>query len=127
MEQNFKFVPKEEITAEHFEEALGRPPVQDDLERSNCPYAGIDGHRDCGWNHKANGPVFMYGQDPRSFRLQAKRTLADVVVSVPPSALAIEGRCTITFIKQRPESGKASQLALDMERFALDFNSGENV
>lgn len=44
------------ITAEEYEEAVGRPPVDDDLDRANCPKAGELGHMMCGWNHELNLP-----------------------------------------------------------------------
>lgn len=50
---------EEEITAERFEIATGRKPINDDLERSNCPKRGMPGHMSCGWNHKYNLPIFM--------------------------------------------------------------------
>lgn len=31
-----------------FYRVVGRPPIQDDLERVNCERAGTPGHRDCG-------------------------------------------------------------------------------
>ena len=47
------------ITAEQFKEATGTEPVNDDLERSNCPKAGTLGHQDCGWCENKNLPNFM--------------------------------------------------------------------
>lgn len=47
------------ITAVEFEGATGWPPMNDDLERVNCPDAGQDGHLMCGWNAKAHLPNFM--------------------------------------------------------------------
>lgn len=47
------------ITAEAFAAAVGRPPVDDDLERANCPQAGTCGHMCCGWNVARNLPVTM--------------------------------------------------------------------
>lgn len=52
-----------EITAEHFRKAVGRDPIQDDLERSNCPQAGELGHHFCGWDHDKDLPVFMVGRE----------------------------------------------------------------
>lgn len=51
------------ITAEEFEKATGYPPIQDDLERSNCADAGLPGHSQCGWNKKLNKPVFEVGAE----------------------------------------------------------------
>ena len=51
------------ITAEHFREATGREPVDDDLERCNCPKAGQVMHWSCGWNKKLNRPVFEAGRE----------------------------------------------------------------
>jgi len=53
---------KNNITAEQFKEATGQDPIQDDLERCNCPKAGQLGHYDCGWNHEQNLPQFMAKQ-----------------------------------------------------------------
>lgn len=50
------------ITKEHFTKRVGHPPVQDDLERVNCPLAGESGHYFCGWDHEADLPVFMTGR-----------------------------------------------------------------
>jgi hypothetical protein len=51
------------ITAEYFEKRTGYPPIQDDLERSNCPHAGTLGHSQCGWNKKLDLPVFAVGRE----------------------------------------------------------------
>jgi len=50
-----------EITAEVFEEKVGSPPHQDDLERSNCSLAGNSGHHQCGWCEKHDKPRFLCG------------------------------------------------------------------
>ena len=47
------------ISRRHFKQATGEYPVQDDLERANCPKAGTFGHTCCGWNHEDNMPNFM--------------------------------------------------------------------
>jgi hypothetical protein len=47
------------ITAEYFYRATGDYPVDDDLERSNCPNAGKSMHKSCGWNWKYDLPCFM--------------------------------------------------------------------
>lgn len=49
------------ITAEQFKQATGHEPVQDDLERCNCPKAGEIGHLSCGWDEEKNLPQFMTG------------------------------------------------------------------
>jgi len=51
------------ITADMFKTATGKEPEYDDLERVNCPDAGKFMHMSCGWNHKANLPVFMAGPE----------------------------------------------------------------
>ena len=51
------------ITEEQFEQAVGRTPEQDDLERCNCSRAGEIMHTQCGWNHVKNLPVFMVGAE----------------------------------------------------------------
>lgn len=45
-----------QITAEDFIQAVGHAPIQDDLERCNCPQAGQGGHMFCGWCSKHNCP-----------------------------------------------------------------------
>jgi hypothetical protein len=52
------------ITAELFKQYVGREPEDDDLERCNCEKAGQPTHTMCGWNSKANLPVYMVGRDP---------------------------------------------------------------
>jgi hypothetical protein len=37
------------MTAEAFEDILGYAPVDDDVDRVNCPDAGKPGHQMCGW------------------------------------------------------------------------------
>ena len=54
------------ITPEKFAERVGRPPVDDDLERCNCTEAGDIGHYLCGWDEETDLPVFM------SFSVQAQ-------------------------------------------------------
>jgi hypothetical protein len=43
-------------TAEQYFEATGHMPVQDDLERANCPKAGEIMHVACGWCDKHDKP-----------------------------------------------------------------------
>jgi hypothetical protein len=47
------------ITAEIFQRRTGRAPVNDDLDRCNCPQAGTLGHQFCGWCAPCNLPRFM--------------------------------------------------------------------
>jgi len=47
------------ITKEYFFEKTGKTPVDDDLERCNCPQAGEIGHRSCGWCKICEKPIFM--------------------------------------------------------------------
>ena len=49
------------ITKEQFEEATGRPPEFDDLQRSNCEHAGEIGHFSCGWCLLHEKPEFICG------------------------------------------------------------------
>ncbi len=51
------------ITKEHFTKRMGKVPVQDDLERSNCPKAGEIGHFQCGWDEEFDLPVFLVGRN----------------------------------------------------------------
>ena len=41
---------------------VGRKPIEDDLERTNCPKVGMPGHESCGWNACKNLPRFMAAQ-----------------------------------------------------------------
>lgn len=52
------------ITKEYFTETLGRHPIEDDLERVNCPYAGELGHEHCGWNKLQNKPAYQVTTAP---------------------------------------------------------------
>lgn len=47
------------ITSEKFEERVGSPPIQDDLERVNCEDAGKVGHHQCGWCKECDKPRFI--------------------------------------------------------------------
>lgn len=51
------------ITAEYFQEATGREPKDDDLERCNCSSAGALRHSMCGWNWDKNLPCFEVGPE----------------------------------------------------------------
>ena len=44
-----------------FRRAVGEWPIYDDMERVNCPKAGEDGHRQCGWCEEHNKPRMMCG------------------------------------------------------------------
>lgn len=46
-------------TAKMFETILGFKPLNDDLQRINCPDAGKPGHMSCGWNYVLDQPVFQ--------------------------------------------------------------------
>jgi hypothetical protein len=47
------------ITIEMFKRATGQDPIQDDMARCNCPDAGKDGHKQCGWCKEKNLPRFL--------------------------------------------------------------------
>jgi hypothetical protein len=47
------------ITAERFAKAVGREPVDDDLERCNCDKAGQISHMMCGWDIGREMPNFI--------------------------------------------------------------------
>lgn len=51
------------ITNLQYLKAVGAEPIQDDLERCNCPKAGTWGHQSCGWNFHLNRPMFMGGSE----------------------------------------------------------------
>lgn len=63
------------ITAEHYTARMGGPPVQDDLERCNCPQAGELGHYQCGWDAEYDLPIFLVGRTP-SQRASFERSIA---------------------------------------------------
>ena len=48
-----------QITAEQYEDATGHTPIDDDLDRCNCPHAGEPGHWYCGWSMRYSKPNFM--------------------------------------------------------------------
>lgn len=64
----------EQITKVRFISATGLEPVDDDLERCNCPKAGTVGHFCCGWNEQRNAPQFLCGPGRLSDASRAKLT-----------------------------------------------------
>jgi hypothetical protein len=44
-----------------FEGLVGRPPVDDELERLNCPHAGELDHQLCGWCDEHETPAWECG------------------------------------------------------------------
>lgn len=48
------------VTEEMFIEAVGRPPIYDELKRCNCKEEKV-GHMFCGWCKECNGPRFICG------------------------------------------------------------------
>lgn len=50
---------EKDMTEAEYTKFVGRPPIQDDLERVNCKDAGKHGHSFCGWNACKNMPMFM--------------------------------------------------------------------
>jgi len=50
-----------QMTAKEFKEKTGMEPVNDDLDRVNCPDAGKLGHWQCGWCKEHDKPYFMCG------------------------------------------------------------------
>lgn len=50
---------KNKITKRVFKGAVGRDPVDDELEKCNCPRAGEIGHLTCGWCYDCNLPMSM--------------------------------------------------------------------
>jgi hypothetical protein len=50
---------KSNMTAKEYEKHVGYAPVDDDLERVNCPIVNAIGHSCCGWNDCKNIPMFM--------------------------------------------------------------------
>lgn len=53
------------ITEDHYARRMRAIPLQDDLERSNCPLAGQLGHSQCGWDTEFDLPVFLVGHTPQ--------------------------------------------------------------
>lgn len=47
------------MNAQEFEEKMGRPPIQDDLDRVNCLKKGEIGHTRCGWCEKCDRPNWL--------------------------------------------------------------------
>lgn len=52
-----------QISEAMFIACTGRKPVEDDMERVNCPKQGEVGHWSCGWNWSKSLPVFQVGSD----------------------------------------------------------------
>ena len=46
------------VTEQQFFEKTNRKPVNDDLERVNCPIVDKMGHSQCGWNTCKDIPMF---------------------------------------------------------------------
>ena len=61
-----------EITEEMFIKATKKTPLDDDLERCNCPKAGELGHSSCGWNKERNLPQFYVGPVFKDKRYEVK-------------------------------------------------------
>lgn len=47
------------VTEARFLARVGHEPVDDDLERCNCPLAGQIGHSMCGWDDERDLPRFI--------------------------------------------------------------------
>jgi hypothetical protein len=47
------------MTRDEFLDKTGREPVDDDLERVNCEYAGYPNHLGCGWCEGHSAPMFQ--------------------------------------------------------------------
>lgn len=45
------------ITSEYYQKHVGVAPINDDIDRCNCPDAGKIGHSSCGWNYMLNKPA----------------------------------------------------------------------
>lgn len=68
MKERDVFAEQRGITRERFIRCVGREPVGDDLDRCNCPNAGMLMHWGCGWDHERNLPQFMVGAKPKGER-----------------------------------------------------------
>lgn len=72
-------IAKQRITSKMFKEATGHDPVEDDLERCNCDKAGTIGHSTCGWNYRANKPMFVNQfEDPALIVYNERRTSGSI-------------------------------------------------
>lgn len=58
------------ITDVHFKMGTGKWPIQDDLERCNCPKAGQIGHQFCGWSHVYDMPMAHLNMDQLAYHLK---------------------------------------------------------
>ena len=47
------------ITREKFYQRVGRGPINIDLARCNCKFAGTAGHTNCGWDTERDMPVHL--------------------------------------------------------------------
>ena len=50
-----------EMNEYEFEQATGRKPIEDDMERVNCEQMGEIGHLSCGWCAVHDQPMFECG------------------------------------------------------------------
>ena len=46
------------MNRDEFVTKVGREPINDDLDRVNCPLTGEIGHSSCGWCEVCNSPKF---------------------------------------------------------------------
>ena len=53
------------VTKKKFKAAMGRDPIQDELERCNCALGGSTGHWGCGWCEECNKPRYTCSHLPR--------------------------------------------------------------
>ena len=53
------------VTKKKFKAAMGRDPIQDELERCNCALGGSTGHWGCGWCEECNKPRYVCSHLPR--------------------------------------------------------------
>lgn len=130
------------ITEELFIKALGRKPIQDDLERVNCLKAGQMGHECCGWNKARNCPMFedrkTWPKDTTYFKFKVGEATWEEIQWVSNGSCPRGFYDTVTFPKKRergmyltyysPQNGCAFELVsakLGKKIEAFDFTENK--
>jgi hypothetical protein len=94
------------ISAKKFKAAMGREPVQDELERCNCNLSGQLGHYGCGWCAEHNKPHFACPCMQR--RMESERMTVIPLIyesDLPRPPLSNIVRVTVTLSVTDPTPG----------------------
>lgn len=77
------------ITAAIFQQATGRAPKDDDLDRCNCVNAGDQGHEFCGWNYRLNVPTFNNRYDDPAWLVTVEGEVGKAICTTHARAIAL--------------------------------------